>query len=129
MNYQFDAKKQILTCVLLLFSTASSFANSNINSPDLSASQLDAVCSKYLNDSKNSAPLNDFSFGLCLGIIFGVEDNATFDQKICIPPTTTTQDKIAAVSSYIATQKNREKEAYASLAFDGLIAKWPCKTK
>ena len=129
MQHGFYSKKQILACMLLVLSSASAFGESKIDPLDLSASKLAAVCSKFLTESKSREVVPDFSAGLCIGIIVGVEDNAAFDQKICIPITTTTYDRISAVSSYIATQTGRAKEAYASLAFDALIANWPCKTK
>ena len=113
--------------MLIVLSSASSFGESNIDGPELTSSKLDAVCSKFLRESKNSEVDPNFSVGLCIGIIFGVEDNAAFDRKVCIPITTTINDRISAVSSYIATQKDRDKEAYASLAFDALIANWPCR--
>jgi hypothetical protein len=64
--------------------------------------------------------------GLCIGIILGVEDNASYDKKICVPKQIDITERVLVVDRYIATQRNRTNEAYASLAFDALIQKWPC---
>ena len=77
--------------------------------------------------SKEAA--ENFSQGLCIGIILGVEDNAHYDKKICVPKNVDIKERAQVVGDYVATQPNRMNEAFASLVFDALVQKWPCSTK
>ncbi|CAM3756802.1 Rap1a/Tai family immunity protein [Polynucleobacter antarcticus] len=90
--------------------------------PDLTTATLNSICSEVA-----SGKTEGFNQGLCIGIILGVEDNAHYDKKICIPKTVNVQERAKVVSDYVATQPDRMKEAFASLAFDAMIKKWPCK--
>jgi hypothetical protein len=92
--------------------------------PDLTTAKLNQVCSDFLS---NKLQEPNFSQGLCIGIILGVEDNASYDKKICVPITVDIQERVITVRDYVATQPKRMNEAYASLAFDALMVKWPCK--
>ena len=92
--------------------------------PDLSTAKLNPECGEFIGGKAQELGFNQ---GLCIGIILGVEDNASYDKKICVPITISIQERVIVVRDYIATQPKRMKEAFASLAFDALIRKWPCK--
>lgn len=102
-------------------------AESNSNTlPDLSTARLNPECNQLLSEKAAEAGFNQ---GLCLGIIMGVEDNAHYDKKICVPNKMGTKDRLSVVKNYIATQPKRMNEAYASLVFDALFQQWPCPPK
>jgi hypothetical protein len=101
-----------------------SFAEPNpIKKPDLSTAKLNLECNKLLAGKTHEASFNQ---GLCVGIILGVEDNAHYDKKICVPDDKDVRDRLIVVKNYVETQPKRMKETYASLAFDALAQKWPC---
>ncbi len=91
--------------------------------PNLTTANLSPVCNKILENGARELGLNQ---GLCIGIILGVEDNANYDQKICVPKNANIKDRIQIVRDYVATQPNRFQEAFASLAFDAMEKKWSC---
>jgi hypothetical protein len=92
--------------------------------PDLSGARFNMVCSEIVD---GKAREENFNQGLCVGIILGVEDNAHYDKKICVPKNIGIKERVQVVRGYIATQPKRTNEAFASLVFDALIEKWPCK--
>ncbi len=94
--------------------------------PNLTTGRLSSICNQLLNDKKQAVSFNQ---GLCVGIILGVEDNAHYDKKVCVPRNVDIKERIRVVNNYIATQPNRNGEAFASLTFDALIEKWPCQVK
>jgi Rap1a immunity proteins len=94
--------------------------------PNLTTGKLNSICNQLLNDSQQAM---SFNHGLCVGIILGVEDNAHYDKKICVPRGVDIKERIRVVNQYIATQPNREGEAFASLTFDAMAQKWPCRSK
>jgi hypothetical protein len=93
---------------------------------DLTTAKLNLECNRLLVDKTKEASFNQ---GLCVGIILGVEDNAHYDKKICVPNNMNIRDRLMVVKNYVETQPKRMKEAYASLAFDALAQKWPCSPK
>lgn len=104
-----------------------SFAESDLNKmPDLITANLNLQCNRLLEAKAEATNLNQ---GLCVGIILGVEDNAHYDKKICVPNNMNIRDRLIVVKNYVETQPKRMKEAYASLAFDALAQKWPCSPK
>ena len=123
-------KKNVsLKPILFLLTTfcMNSFAESDPNKmPDLTTAKLNIECNRLLISKTKEARFNQ---GLCVGIILGVEDNAHYDKKICVPNTMNIRDRLIVVKNYVETQPKRMKEAYASLAFDALIQKWPCSPK
>jgi hypothetical protein len=94
--------------------------------PNLTTGKLNSICNQLLNDSQQAM---SFNHGLCVGIILGVEDNAHYDKKICVPRGVDIKERIRVVNQYIATQPNRAGEAFASLTFDAMAQKWPCRSK
>ena len=113
--------------VIIAIFCVSPFAQSNSNKlPDLTTARLNLECNKVLSGKIEEAGFNQ---GLCVGIILGVEDNAHYDKKICVPNNMDIKDRLMVVKSYIATQPKRMNEAYASLVFDALAQKWPCSPK
>jgi hypothetical protein len=105
----------------------SSFAESDLNKmPDLTTAKLNLECNRLLVGKATEVSFNQ---GLCVGIILGVEDNAHYDKKICVPSNINIRNRLIVVKSYVETQPKRMQEAYASLAFDALAQKWPCSTK
>ena len=118
---------QVVSIVFLLLAIHlnSAYADTRAKDmPDLSTAKLNLECSEFLG-GRVQGP--NFSQGLCIGIILGVEDNASYDKKICVPITIGIEERVIVVRDYIATQPKRMREAFASLAFDALIRKWPCK--
>ena len=123
-------KKTIGLKLLLIILTTlcmNSFAESDPNKmPDLTTAKLNLECNRLLVSKTEEAGFNQ---GLCVGIILGVEDNAHYDKKICVPNDMNIRDRLMVVKSYVDTQPKRMKEAYASLVFDALVQKWPCSPK
>ena len=116
-----------LSLVILGAFCMNSFAESNpIKKLDLTTAKLNLECNKLLAGKTEEASFNQ---GLCVGIILGVEDNAHYDKKICVPDNKDVRDRLIVVKNYVETQPKRMKEAYASLAFDALAQKWPCTPK
>ena len=115
----------ILLSVILVPYCGSSLAESiPIKMPNLSTASLNPACSRLLELKSQERGFNQ---GLCAGIILGVEDNAHYDKKICVPKNIGMKDRIQVIESYIATQPKRMDEAFASLVFDAMAEKWPCK--
>ncbi len=94
--------------------------------PDLTTAKLNRECTEFIG-GKLQEP--NFNQGLCIGIILGVEDNAQYDKKICVPKNIGIRERVIAVKDYVSTQPKRMNEAFASLVFDALVVKWPCKNK
>ena len=116
-----------LLFVILAAFCMNSFAGSGPNiMPDLTTAKLNLECNRLLVGKTGEASFNQ---GLCVGIILGVEDNAHYDKKICVPNNMNIRDRLIVVKSYVETQPKRMKEAYASLVFDALAQKWPCSPK
>jgi len=92
--------------------------------PDLKTAKLNQECSDFIEGKLQAV---NFSQGLCIGIILGVEDNAHYDKKICIPNNIGIRERVIAVRDYVSTQPKRMNEAFASLVFDALVVRWPCK--
>jgi len=119
------SSKVLIFLALLHMYPSWAFGEFNMNGmPDLSAARFNMVCSEIV-DAK--AREENFNQGLCVGIILGVEDNAHYDKKICVPKNIGIKERVQVVRGYIATQPKRTNEAFASLVFDALIEKWPCK--
>ncbi len=121
-------KNMYLRCLLIVLASfcMHSYAEpTHINKLDLTAAKLNFECSRLLA-SKEEA---NFTQGLCVGIILGVEDNAHYDKKICVPNGIKMSDRLIVVKNYVQAQPKRMSEAYASLAFDALVEKWPCSTR
>lgn len=119
--------KIVLLTIILSVLSKGSFAEFSINNmPNLTTATLSPVCNKILENGVKELGLNQ---GLCIGIILGVEDNANYDQKICVPEKVNLKERIRIVMDYIATQPNRMNESFASLVFDAMAEKWPCPIK
>jgi hypothetical protein len=117
--------KLILFSVILAAYCASSLAESGpIQMPNLTTASLNPVCSQLLEGTVQEKGFNQ---GLCVGIILGVEDNAYYDKKICISKNIGIKERVQVIRDYIATKPKRMNEAFASLVFDAMAEKWPCK--
>jgi hypothetical protein len=116
-------KNTFFPSLILVLLSSSCFGDSSpIRTPSLDTASLSAECNALLlNNNKNGS----FNQGVCIGIILGVEDNAHYDKKICVPGAAGLKARLVVVKSYIDTQPERKGEAYASLVFDALIRKWP----
>lgn len=123
-------KKNVDLKPLLIILTTfcmNSFAGPDpINMPELTTAKLNLECNRLLVGKTEEVSFNQ---GLCVGIILGVEDNAHYDKKICIPNNINIRDRLIVVKNYVETQPKRMKEAYASLVFDALAQKWSCSPK
>jgi hypothetical protein len=127
MNEKLSGK--VLTILFALLCANPSWAAGELNMNtmlDLSTARLNLVCSE-IADGKAKA--ENFNQGLCIGIILGVEDNAHYDKKICVPQNVDIKERAQVVRDYVASQPNRMNEAFASLVFDAMIKKWPCSFK
>lgn len=122
--------RQIIFSILLLtslFLPPSALSQSSpMPIPNLTTGRLNSICNQLLNDGQQAVSFNQ---GLCIGIILGVEDNAHYDKKICVPKDIDIKERIRVVNNYIATQPKRADEAFASLTFDAMAQKWPCSVK
>jgi Rap1a immunity proteins len=117
---------KLLLIILTIFCMNSFAGPDPINMPELTTAKLNLECNRLLVGKTEEASFNQ---GLCVGIILGVEDNAHYDKKICIPNNINIRDRLIVVKNYVETQPKRLKEAYASLVFDALAQKWPCSPK
>lgn len=120
-------RNQVLSILFLFLTAHINWANADskmMGMPDLTTAKLMPVCLDYLKRDESEA---NYLQGLCVGIILGVEDNAQYDKKICIPKNVGIRERVMVVSDYVATQPKRMNEAFASLVFDALLMKWPCK--
>lgn len=115
-RYSAGMKRLPLLVCLLLGCWAQSEAHAKMS---LSSASIEPFC---------RAEGRSYEKGLCLGLILGVEDNASFDHKICVPPTTTNDTRIKTILLYIKRQSHRDEESFASLAFDALHERWPCRS-
>jgi len=88
---------------------------------DVTAATLNQYCLEFLKDHK----LSTFEAGLILGIILGVEDDASYDHKIAIPIGLGEIERVQVISNYIEKNPKRQDESFASLAFDAMIEQWP----
>lgn len=93
------------------------------NMPELDTERLTLACSEIADGRVLGG---NFIQGVCVGIILGVEDNAHYDQKICVPKNRDIQERAQVIKDYIASQPNRMNETFASLVYDAMIKKWPC---
>jgi hypothetical protein len=96
------------------------------NIPDLSAIKLSIICSEIADGQLTE---ENFNQGLCIGIILGIEDNAHYDKKVCIPLNVDIKERAQVIKEYIVSQPNRMHESFASLAYDAMTKKWPCSFK
>ena len=117
-------KIALLSAVLTAYCLNGFAQSSPMNIPSLTTASLNPVCARLL---EIEAQERAFDHGLCVGIILGVEDNAHYDKKICVPSNIEIKGRVQAVRDYVATQPNRMNEAFASLVFDAMAEKWPCK--
>ena len=109
---------------------SSAFGETKMVEPlNLSTKDLAPACESLINNYPENSDKPTFLQGLCLGIILGVEDNAAFDKKVCIPKSINMMERLKVVRDYISTQRGRGDEAFASLAYDALYQKWPCEKK
>lgn len=116
-------KLMLRSLILLLLSMEVIAGTTFSNTSSLTAIKLSPICGQYLESKSREGSFNQ---GLCVGIILGVEDNAHYDNKICIPKSIDFKDRVQVVMDYVATQTNRMNEAFASLVFDAMVKKWPC---
>ncbi|MFZ4061828.1 MAG: hypothetical protein ACOYK2_01020 [Polynucleobacter sp.] len=88
---------------------------------DLTAATLNQYCLEFLKGHK----LSTFETGLILGIILGVEDDASYDKKIVIPINVSEAERVQVISNYIQNNPKRQHQSFASLAFDAMLEQWP----
>jgi hypothetical protein len=114
-----------LNCLLFSLTGPAIAQQVKMNRLDLSTQALNKECQHpYKADNHSS-----FNRGLCLGIILGVEDNASYDKKICIPSNVTIEQRVNAINSFIQKNPSKRQVAFASNVFDALFEDWPCASK
>lgn len=113
--------------IYLLFSMISSAIAQQVRLDrlDLSTQALNKEC-QYSYKANNQT---SFNRGLCLGIILGVEDNASYDKKICIPSNVTIEERLKAINSFVRKNPSKRHAAFASNVYDALFKEWPCALK
>ena len=108
-----------------IISLSRGFGESNMDDmPNLTTAKLNQACSEILSGKTQE---QSFDQGLCIGIILGVEDNAHYDKRICVPKNISIHERVQVVTEYIANQPIRKNEAFASLVYDAMAERWPCK--
>jgi hypothetical protein len=56
----------------------------------------------------------------------GVEDNASYDKKICVPANVSIKDRVQVINGFIQKNPSKIDEVFASNVFDALVYAWPC---
>ena len=117
----------ILKLIFSLFAvltTAQAFSQTKVvDGIDLSTQALLKECRAYTQ----SSAAKTYNQGLCIGIILGVEDNASYDHKFCIPPNTSIKERITTIENFIKNNPSYSDAPFASNVYDALVRKWPCK--
>lgn len=117
----------ILKLIFSLFAvltTAQAFSQTKVvDGIDLSTQVLLKECRAYAQ----SSAAKTYNQGLCIGIILGVEDNASYDHKFCIPPNTSIKERITTIENFIKNNPSYSDAPFASNVYDALVRKWPCK--
>jgi hypothetical protein len=117
----------ILKLIFSLFAvltTAQAFSQAKVvDGIDLSTQALLKECRAYAQ----SSAAKTYNQGLCIGIILGVEDNASYDHKFCIPSNTSIKERITTIENFIKNNPNYSNAPFASNVYDALVRKWPCK--
>ena len=117
----------ILKFIFSLFAvltTAQAFSQTKVvDGIDLSTQALLKECRAYAQ----SSAAKTYNQGLCIGIILGVEDNASYDHKFCIPPNTSIKERITTIENFIKNNPSYSDAPFASNVYDALVRKWPCK--
>ena len=117
----------ILKLIFSLFAvltTAQAFSQAKVvDGIDLSTQALLKECRAYAQ----SSAAKTYNQGLCIGIILGVEDNASYDHKFCIPPNTSIKERITTIENFIKNNPSYSDAPFASNVYDALVRKWPCK--
>ena len=117
----------ILKLIFSLFAvltTAQAFSQTKtVDGIDLSTQALLKECRAYAQSSATKT----YNQGLCIGIILGVEDNASYDHKFCIPPNTSIKERITTIENFIKNNPSYSDAPFASNVYDALVRKWPCK--
>jgi len=127
MNKKLSSK--VLFALFALLYVSPSWATGEFNMdgmPNLTVARFSLTCSEIADGKVKE---QNFNQGLCIGIILGVEDNAHYDKKICVPQNVDIKGRAQVIRDYAALQPNRMNEAFASLVFDAMIKKWPCSFK
>ncbi len=119
---------KIILNIVFVFATlvasAQVFSQSKtVDGLDLSTSALLKECRAYAQTST----VKTHTQGLCIGIILGVEDNASYDHKFCIPPNTSIKERIITIENFIKNNPSYSDAPFASNVYDALVRKWPCK--
>ncbi len=114
-----------INCLLFLVISPAIAQQVRMDRLYLSTQALNKEC-QYSYKSNNH---NSFNRGLCLGIILGVEDNASYDKKICIPLNVTIEQRVKAINSFIQKNPSKGHAAFASNVYDALFNEWPCALK
>ena len=119
--------QSILKFIFSLFAvltTAQAFSQTKVvDGIDLSTQALLKECRAYTQSSATKT----YNQGLCIGIILGVEDNASYDHKFCIPPNTSIKERITTIENFIKNNPSYSDAPFASNVYDALVRKWPCK--
>ncbi len=100
-------------------------AESQLDDIQLNTPQMNKHCQSYLDINKQKG----FDQGVCLGIILGVEDNASYDKKICVPANVSIKQRVQTINEFIQKNPSKKHAVFASNVYDALFYKWPCVKK
>ena len=108
-------------CSLLILAQVV-LAEPKLDGIQLNTPEMNKHCQSYLDTSKQKS----FDQGVCIGIILGVEDNASYDKKICVPANVSIKDRVQVINGFIQKNPSKIDEVFASNVFDALVYAWPC---
>ncbi len=110
--------------VIAVLASTQAFAQiKTVDGLDLSTPALLKECRAYAQTSVAKTHAQ----GLCIGIILGVEDNASYDHKFCIPSNISIKERITTIENFIKNNPSYSDAPFASNVYDALVRKWPCK--
>lgn len=118
-------KTFVINCLLFAVISPAFAQQVRMDRLDLSTQALNKEC-EYSYKIVNH---NAFKIGLCLGIILGVEDNASYDKKLCIPTNVTIEQRVKTINIFIHENPSKRHATFASNVYDALFKEWPCTLK
>jgi hypothetical protein len=114
----------LIGCLLLTLAKVA-VSQPALDGIQLNTPYLNKHCQAYLDANKQQG----FDQGVCIGIILGVEDNASYDKKICVPANVSLKQRVQVINGFIQNNPEKKHLVFASNVFDAILYKWPCVKK
>jgi hypothetical protein len=92
-----------------------------------SANAIMPGCESVLAPQKTYDLLTVYNRGICAGEVGGVWDTAVGLGRVCAPQGVIFSQAVRVVVQFINARPARMHERFTKLAFEALIAAWPCK--